>query len=88
MKQTIASCSGIPESWNPHILKIRANELEHLSGDALAAGFFHIYGADIGSQVFPVMEIILDHAESGYDGFPIRNHIPLGNGRSVFRAFG
>ena len=42
--------------------------IQQMPGDALTAvALFGLYGADIGGQIGPVMEVVLDHSQAAND---------------------
>ena len=70
-----------------HVLHIRADKPQHLSPNAAAAvRLFHVYGADVGRQVRPVVKVVFNHADAGCDPFSVHHHIPLRHRRSPPQA--
>lgn len=59
-------------------VEVPTDEGQELPGDALAAVLrLHENGADIGTEVRALMEVVLDDAAASYDGLPLPGEIPL-----------
>ena len=72
---------------DPLFLHVRAHVPQQRAGNAPAPPILLcVYSTHIGSQILPVMKIILDHSHAADDPLPVQRHIPLGNRALLLQA--
>ena len=75
------------EGVDAPVVEIPADEGQELPGDAKAAVLrLHEDGADVGTEVRTVVEVIPDDAAAAHDALPLPARYHSGTGAAAFRA--